>query len=102
GRGFLFFHSEGGVRPGHPPQVLEGVVVGDHAAPAVGAEPDLGCLGRRHPASQTRSIIFLSVRYFTILPTSCECSRVVTRIASSVSTTTRFCTPTAATNFLGA
>ena len=46
----------------------------------------------------TRSVIFLSFRYFTILPTSWACSRVVMRIASSVSTTTRSCTPTAATN----
>src|SRR5262249_47182151 len=99
-RRVLVLQHVGSDRAGHAPHVLEGVIVGDHATPAVGAELDVGCLG--HPASQTRSIIFLSVKYFTILPTSCECSRVVTRIASSVSTTTRFCTPTAATNFLGA
>jgi hypothetical protein len=49
----------------------------------------------------TSRFTFISSRYFTTLPTFCECSRVVMSNASPVSTTTRPFTPTAATNFAG-
>jgi hypothetical protein len=66
-------------------------------------KPDVGLLGQDSgDFRQISSVNFFSFKYFTILPTSCECSRVVTRIASSVSTTTRLCTPTVAMNLSGA
>ena len=57
---------------------------------------------RRRPTTYSSFVSFFSSRCFTILPTSCERSRVVISSASSVSTTTRSFTPTAATNFRGA
>ena len=57
---------------------------------AVGASWALDQLGAAGEASS-----------LTILPTSCEWSRWAMSRASSVSTMTRFSTPTSATNFLG-
>ena len=50
---------------------------------------------------QISSVRPLRPSSFTILPTSCEWSRCAIRSASSVSTITRFSTPTSATNFRG-
>jgi len=50
---------------------------------------------------QIRSVRPASPSSFTILPTSCEWSRCAINSASSVSTITRFSTPTSATNFFG-
>ena len=105
----------------YAPHVVEGEIVGDDAAPTVGPKLDLcahvdslastvltkiaqmASANRELPAaSHTSRFIFFSSRYFTTLPTSCECSRVVISSASSVSTTTRLSTPTAATNLFPA
>ncbi len=51
------------------------------------------------PSTYTSFFIFFSSSHFTTFPTSCERSRVVISSASSVSTTTKLFTPTAATNF---
>ena len=105
----------------YAPHVVEGEIVGDDAAPTVGSKLDLcahldslastvltkiarmASSNRELPAaSHTSRFIFFSSRYFTTLPTSCECSRVVISSASTVSTTTRLSTPTAATNLFPA
>ncbi len=78
--------------------IFKGEVVGDDGAPAIGAELDC----RSHGVSYVSSVSFFSSRKATILPTSCARARVVTSSASSVTTTTRFFTPTAATNLPGA
>src|ERR1700723_1391187 len=110
-------------RARHAAHVIEGEILGDDASPTVGTEfygsshllvvsrwsSVIGKIGlflpttkdKRPMAFYTNLSNCFSSRYFTILPTSCACSRVVIRSASSVSTITRSFTPTAAPNLCG-
>src|SRR5207237_9210587 len=77
-------------------------VLGDNAAPAVGAKFNWMVVGHLVTDCYTSLRNFLSSRYFTTFPTSCAWSSVVIKSPLSLSTFTRFFFTISANNFVRA